>query len=405
MMKGVLTMKNTKLVAKDTVWIGGSDRRLALFENLFPLPNGVSYNSYVVLDEKITLFDTADVSVADQYLENLHAVLGKKKPDYLVVLHMEPDHCSLLQTVLNQYPETTVVSSMQTFKFISQFFPELTIENQQIVKEGDTLCTGAHTFHFVAAPMVHWPEVLLAYDDADKALFSADAFGTFGALEGGIFADQYDFEAHYLDDARRYYANIVGKYGAQVQAVLKKAAGLEIEEILPLHGPVWRENLGWFLEKYQTWSSYAPETEDILVVYGSLYGHTASAAESFASVLEEKSGRHVVVYDASKTDVSYLIAEVWRCSTVVLFCPTYNGGMYPSISRFIEDMKALAVQNRTFALAENGTWAPVTARLMRKELETLKNCSILDTTLTIRSALSAADEAALDDFAAAVANA
>lgn len=405
MMKGVLTMKNTKLVAKDTVWIGGSDRRLALFENLFPLPNGVSYNSYVVLDEKITLFDTADVSVADQYLENLHAVLGKKKPDYLVVLHMEPDHCSLLQTVLNQYPETTVVSSMQTFKFISQFFPELTIENQQIVKEGDTLCTGAHTFHFVAAPMVHWPEVLLAYDDADKALFSADAFGTFGALEGGIFADQYDFEAHYLDDARRYYANIVGKYGAQVQAVLKKAAGLEIEEILPLHGPVWRENLGWFLEKYQTWSSYAPETEDILVVYGSLYGHTASAAESFASVQEEKSGRHVVVYDASKTDVSYLIAEVWRCSTVVLFCPTYNGGMYPSISRFIEDMKALAVQNRTFALAENGTWAPVTARLMRKELETLKNCSILDTTLTIRSALSAADEAALDDFAAAVANA
>lgn len=405
MMKGVLTMKNIKLVAKDTVWIGGSDRRLALFENLFPLPNGVSYNSYVVLDEKITLFDTADLSVADQYLENLHAVLGEKKPDYLVVLHMEPDHCSLLQTVLNQYPETTVVSSMQTFKFISQFFPELKIENQQIVKEGDTLCTGAHTFHFVAAPMVHWPEVLLAYDDADKALFSADAFGTFGALEGGIFADQYDFEAHYLDDARRYYANIVGKYGAQVQAVLKKAAGLEIEKILPLHGPVWRENLGWFLEKYQTWSSYAPETDDILVVYGSLYGHTASAAESFASVLEEKSGRHVVVYDASKTDVSYLIAEVWRCSKVVLFCPTYNGGMYPSISRFIEDMKALAVQNRTFALAENGTWAPVTARLMRKELETLKNCSILDTTLTIRSALSAADEAALDDFAAAVANA
>lgn len=405
MMKGVLTMKNTKLVAKDTVWIGGSDRRLALFENLFPLPNGVSYNSYVVLDEKITLFDTADVSVADQYLENLHAVLGAKKPDYLVVLHMEPDHCSLLQTVLNQYPETTVVSSMQTFKFISQFFPELKIENQLVVKEGDTLCTGAHTFHFVAAPMVHWPEVLLAYDDADKALFSADAFGTFGALEGGIFADQYDFEAHYLDDARRYYANIVGKYGAQVQAVLKKAAGLEIEKILPLHGPVWRENLGWFLEKYQTWSSYAPETDDILVVYGSLYGHTASAAESFASVLEEKSGRHVVVYDASKTDVSYLIAEVWRCSKVVLFCPTYNGGMYPSISRFIEDMKALAVQNRTFALAENGTWAPVTAKLMRKELETLKNCSILDTTLTIRSALSAADEAALDDFAAAVANA
>ena len=398
-------MKNTKLVAKDTVWIGGSDRRLALFENLFPLPCGVSYNSYAVLDEKITLFDTADVSVADQYLENLRSVLGEKKPDYLVVLHMEPDHCALLQTVLNLYPETTVVSSMQTFKFISQFFPDLVIANQKVVKEGDTLCTGAHTFHFVAAPMVHWPEVLLAYDDATRALFSADAFGTFGALEGGIFADQYDFEAHYLNEARRYYANIVGKYGMQVQAVLKKAAGLDIAEILPLHGPVWRENLGWFLDKYQKWSSYTPESDDILVVYGSLYGHTASAAESFAASLEEKSGRHVVVYDASKTDVSYLISEVWRCSKVVLFCPTYNGGMYPSISRFIEDMKALSVQNRTFALAENGTWAPVTAKQMRAELETFKNCRVLDTVLTIRSALSAADEAAFDAFVDAVANA
>lgn len=398
-------MKNIKNVARDTVWIGGSDRRLALFENLFPLPNGVSYNSYVVLDDKITLFDTADVSVADQYRENLKAALNGKKPDYLVVLHMEPDHCALIQTVLTLYPDTTVVSSMQTFRFIAQFFPDLKIGNQLVVKEGDTLSTGAHTFHFVAAPMVHWPEVLLAYDDATKALFSADAFGTFGALEGGIFADQYDFEAHYLDEARRYYANIVGKYGMQVQAVLKKAAGLDIAEILPLHGPVWRENLGWFIDKYQKWSSYTPESDDTLVVYGSLYGHTASAAESFAASLEEKSGSHVVVYDASKTDVSYLISEVWRCKKVVIFCPTYNGGMYPAISRFIEDMKALAVQNRTFALAENGTWGPVTAKQMRAELETFKNCTILEPVLTIRSALSSADETAFQTFVDAVANA
>ncbi len=396
-------MKNIKKVADDTIWIGGSDRRLALFENLFPLTKGVSYNSYVVLDEKVVLFDTADSSVADQYLENLHAVLGERKPDYLVVLHMEPDHCALLQTVLQQYPETTVVSAAQTFKFISQFFPELTIAHSQIVKEGDVLAAGKHTFHFVAAPMVHWPEVLLAYDDATKALFSADAFGTFGALEGGIFADQYDFEHYYLDEARRYYANIVGKYGMQVQAVLKKAAGLDIAGILPLHGPIWRENLGWFIDKYQKWSSYEPETEETLVVYGSLYGHTASAAESFAASLQEKTGSRVVVYDVSKTDVSYLIGEVWRCRKVVLFCPTYNGGLYPPIGSFIEDMKALGVQKRIFALAENGTWAPVTAKAMRTQLETLKNCRILDTTLTIRSALSAADQEAFDAFADSVA--
>lgn len=398
-------MKNVKTVVQDTVWIGGSDRRLALFENLFPLPKGVSYNSYVILDEKTTIFDTADVSIADQYMENLQAVLTDRRPDYLVVLHMEPDHCALLKAVLMRYPQTTVVSSAQTFKFIGQFFPELAIENRQIVKEGDVLCTGAHTFRFVAAPMVHWPEVLFAYDETTRALFSADAFGTFGALEGSVFADECDFETHWLEEARRYYANIVGKYGPQVQAVLRKAAGLDIAALLPLHGPIWRANLDWLIGKYQTWSTYAPETDDILVVYGSLYGHTASAAESFAAAVREKSGRNVAVYDASKTDLSYLIAEVWRCRRIVLFCPTYNAGLYPPIARFIEDMEALAIQNRTFALAENGTWAPATVKPMRAKLETWKNCTVLDTTLTIRSALSAADEAALDAFAAAVAEA
>lgn len=398
-------MQNVKTVVQDTLWIGGSDRRLALFENLFPLPKGVSYNSYVVLDEKVTIFDTADVSIADQYLENLESALAGRRPDYLVVLHMEPDHCALLEAVLTRYPETIVVSGAQTFKFIGQFFPGLAVEHRQIVKEGDVLQTGTHAFHFTAAPMVHWPEVLFAYDEATKALFSADAFGTFGALEGSIFADECDFEARYLEEARRYYANIVGKYGPQVQAALRKAAGLDIAALLPLHGPIWRENLDWLIGKYQTWSTYAPETDDILVVYGSLYGHTASAAESFAAEVREKSGRSTAVYDASVTDVSYLIAEVWRCRRIVIFCPTYNAGLYPPIARFLDDMQALAVQNRTFALAENGTWAPTAVKLMRAKLETWKNCTVLDTSLTIRSALSAADRDALDAFAAAVAKA
>ncbi len=398
-------MINFQEVAKDTFWIGGSDRRLSRFENLFPIPNGVSYNSYVVTDEKTVLFDTADFSVADQYMENLTAVLADKTPDYIVVLHMEPDHCSLLQSILTAFPQITIVTSMQASKMIAQFFPSLEGANFQIVKEGDTLNTGSHTFHFVAAPMVHWPEVLLVYDDATKALFSADAFGTFGALDGSIFADDYNFEARFLDDARRYYANIVGKFGMQVQNVLKKAEGLDIQEILPLHGPVWRQNVSCFIEKYQTWSKYEPETDDTLVVYGSLYGHTAEAAQAFAARLQKKTGTGVVVYDASETDVSYLISEVWRCKKVVIFCPTYNGGLYPPVAHFIDDMAALAVQNRTFALAENGTWAPVTAKAMRTKLEALKNVTVLEDTLSFKSSLHAADEEQFDAFVEAVANA
>ena len=398
-------MINIQEAAKDTFWIGGSDRRLSRFENLFPLPQGVSYNSYVVKDEKAVVFDTADVSVAGQYLENLETALAGASPSYLVILHMEPDHCALLQAFVSRYPDVVLVGSAQTFRFIGQFFPELGGQKKQIVKDGDTLVTGAHTFRFMTAPMVHWPEVLFAYDEYTKALFSADAFGTFGALGGSIFADDYDFEAKFLDEARRYYANIVGKYGTNVQTALRKAGSLDIQEILPLHGPVWRKDLSYILDKYQKWSADEPETDDVLVVYGSLYGHTASAAQEFAAKLQAKTGRAVSLYDASETDVSYLISEVWRCSRVVLFCPTYNMGIYPPVNDFIEDMTALCVSNRTFALAENGTWAPAAAKLMRAKLESLKNCNILDDTLTIRSALHACDEAALDAFVDAVANA
>ena len=390
-------MRGIKKITEDIAWIGGSDRRLARFENIFPIPEGVSYNSYFVDDEKTVVFDTADISVSDQYIENLKEVLKGKKLDYLVVLHMEPDHCSLIDTVVSLFPDVTVVGNSKTFTFMEQFFESASGYNKLEVKEGDTLSTGKHTFHFVAAPMVHWPEVLLAYDDFSKALFSADAFGTFGALDGGIFADEYDYEKEFLDSSRRYYANIVGKYGVQVQAVLKKAAGLDIQMILSLHGPVWRKNIEWLLDKYQKWSTFTPETGDTLVVYGSLYGHTKSAAEAVAAGLREN-GENVKVYDVSGTDISYLIGDVWRCKKVVLICPTYNGGIYPPMEAFINDMIALGVQNRTFALGQNGTWAPMTVKLMTDKLSLLKNATILESTLTIKSALHSKDQMQVDAF-------
>lgn len=285
---------------------------------------------------------------------------------------------------------------------IGEFFPNLPVKTHVEIKEGDTLCTGKHTLHFVAAPLVHWPEVMVSYDDASKTLFSADAFGTFGAVEGSVFADQHDFEREFLDEARRYYANIVGKFGPQVQTLLKKASTLEISTICPLHGPIWRENIGWFIDKYQKWSSYEPETDDVAVIYSSLYGHTASAAQTAATQIAAKSGKRVAVYDASETDCSYLISEVWRCRKIVIFCPTYNMGIYPKMENFLNDCIALNVQNRTFAVAENGTWAPVAGKLVRAKLASLKNSRILEEGLTIHGALSARDADALNAFTDAI---
>ncbi len=396
-------MINIQEVTKDIYWIGGSDRRLALFENLFPLPKGVSYNSYIVLDEKTVVFDTADISISDQYLENLKTALNGRPLDYLVVLHMEPDHCSQIATVAAMYPELTLVGNVKTFQMMKNYFPETADMKKIVVKEGDTLSTGAHTFAFVMAPMVHWPEAMFAYDTLTGTLFSADAFGTFGALESSIFADDYDFEKDYLDDARRYYANIVGKYGAQVQAVLKKAAKIDIKFICPLHGPVWRgEHIAWFIDKYQKWSKYEPEDDGIVVIYGSLYGHTASAAEAFAAKLRAKSGKDVKVYDISKTHSSNIIGEIWRVGKIVIFSPTYNNGIYLPVANLLHDMECLTVQNKVIALAQNGTWAPVSAKLMNEKLSTLKNVKIVDNVLTIKSALHASDEEALDVFVEAV---
>ena len=395
-------MQNITTGAEDSLAIGASDHRLSRFENIFPLPNGVSYNNYVILDDKTVLMDTSDVSVADQFLENLSAALGGRTLDILVVQHVEPDHASMIGEIVREYPDVTIYSSKQAFMMICQFFPTLPVKSHVEIREGDTLNTGRHTLHFVAAPMVHWPEVMVTYDDFTKTLFSADAFGTFGAVEGSLFADEHDFEREYLDDARRYYANIVGKYGCQAQALLKKTATLDIATICPLHGPVWRKDLGWFIDKYQKWSGYIPESDDILVVYCSLYGHTASAAQAAAAQLAAKSGRHVAVYDASETDCSFLISEVWRCAKIVLFCPTYNMGIYPKMEAFLNDMLALNVQNRTFAVAENGTWCPAAGKLIRAKLAGLKNCTVLEDGLTIRSALSAKDADALNAFTDAI---
>lgn len=395
-------MYNVRKVTEDIVWVGASDRRLALFENIFPIPRGVSYNSYVLLDEKTVLLDTVDASVAGQFFENLEHVLDGRKLDYLIVNHMEPDHCAMIGDLVRRYPEVQVVGNTKTFGMIKQFFGTDFAERAVTVKEGDTLSTGAHTLHFVMAPMVHWPEVMVTYDEKDKVLFAADGFGTFGALNGNIFADEVDFDRDWLDDARRYYTNIVGKYGASVQALLKKASGLEIAVICPLHGPIWRENLGYILEKYQKWSTYEAEDQAVVILYATMYGNTASAVDALAGRLAAKGVKKIAVYDVSNTHVSELISEIFRASHVVFAAPTYNGGIYPVMENLLADMKALAVQNKTVALMENGTWAPTTAKQMREKLAELKNVTILDTQITIKSAMAPEQEGQLEALADAI---
>ena len=392
-------MQNTRKVTDDIIWVGCNDRRLAMFENIFPLQNGVSYNSYLVMDEKITLFDTMDSNATEQFIENIDYVLNGKAVDYLVIQHMEPDHCANIGRLLRKFPEMKLVVNVKTVKMIEQFFHAVDADKLMVVKEGDTLNTGKHTFTFVMAPMVHWPEVMVTYDSYEKVLFSADAFGTFGALNGNIFNDEVDFEKDWLHEARRYYSNIVGKYGVPVQTLLKKAAGLDIQVICPLHGPVWRSELGYFIDKYDKWSKYEPEDKEVVIIYGSIYGHTEAAANALATKLAIKGLKKIKVYDVSKTHVSDLIAEIFRASHIVLACSTYNGGIYPPMHNLLADMKALAVQNRTVAIMENGTWAPAAGRLMLKELEEMKNINVLDMKLAIKSALQNDREAELDAFA------
>lgn len=376
---------SVRSITDDVIYVGVSERRTELFENVYPIPRGVSYNSYVLMDEKTVLFDTVDRSVTGQFFENLTYVLGGKELDYLVVNHMEPDHSSAISEVLVRYPNAQVVTTQKAGVILNQFF-DCDISDRVIyVEEFDTLNVGKHTLTFVMAPMVHWPEVMMTYDDVDGILFSADAFGTFGALNGNLFADEVNFETEWLPDARRYLCNIVGKYGPQVQDVLKKAGTVDIKMLCPTHGPVWRDNLGWFIGKYDTWSSYTPEDEAVMIVYGSVYGGTESAANALASILSQKGVENVSVYDVSKTHVSELIAEAFRCSHIVLASITYNMGIFTPMKNFLLDLEAHNLQKRTYGLIENGSWSPASGSLMKEIIERMPESRVVSDPVTILS--------------------
>lgn len=385
-----------KNVTEDLYWIGASDRRLALFENIYPIPNGVSYNSYVLLDEKTVLLDTVDKTVSGQFFENLEHVLNGRTLDYMIVNHMEPDHCATVEEVVRRYPEVKVVGNAKTFTMMKQFFSFDVDACAVTVKEGDTLSTGKHTLAFAMIPMVHWPEAMVTYDAYSKVLFSADAFGTFGALNGNIFADEVDFETEWLDDARRYLTNIVGKYGVQVQAALKKALTLDIEMICPLHGPIWRENLAWFIDKYQKWSTYTPEEHRMLILYASIYGNTENAVNVLAGKLAEAGEKKIAMYDVSVTDPSYLLSEAFRCDRIVFACPTYNAGIFPKMETLLCELKAHNFQKRKVAVIDNGTWAATAGKQIKVILGEMKNMEIYEDTLTVKSALKETQLSQLD---------
>lgn len=394
----------TRKVTDSIHWVGGNDRRLALFENLFPIPNGVSYNSYVILDEKTALMDTADPSIRSQFLENVQHVLNGRSLDYLIVNHMEPDHCSAIADIVNLYPEVKLVGNAKTFQIMGQFYSISDLSDRSVVvKDGDTLELGSHTLAFYMTPMVHWPEVMVTYETSEKVLFSADAFGTFGALNGNIFNDEINFDRDWLNDARRYYTNIVGKFGAQVQSAIKKLSTLDIQIICPLHGPVWRSDIPYLLDKYQHWSTYTPEEQAVVILYGSMYGNTENAANVLASILAEKGIKNIAVYDVSSTHVSQCISESFRASHIVLAAPTYNGGLYPAMEHVLLDMKALNLQNRTIALLDNGSWASTASKQMKTILETMKNMTVLETGVSLKSSLNDAQMEVLETLASEIA--
>ena len=395
-------MHNTRKIQEDLIYVGANDRRLALFENHYPIPRGVSYNAYVVLDEKTVLLDTADAAVSDQFFENVEYALGGRPLDYIIVNHMEPDHCASLGRLLEVYPEATIICNSKTLTMIHQFFRNNVEDRVMIIKEGDTFSSGRHVFTFVMAPMVHWPEAMVTYDVTDKILFSADAFGTWGALNGNLFNDDVNFERDWLDDARRYYTNIVGKYGPQVQALLGKAAGLEINMICPLHGPVIRSDFGFFLDKYQKWSTYEPEEKAVMIAYGSIYGGTAAAADILANKLAERGVKNITVYDTSATHSSYILADAFRCSHLVFASATYNNNVFSTMEHLLHELKAHNLSNRTVALIQNGTWGPNAGKQMRELLEGMKNMNILDGMVTIKSRLAEGQMSELDALADAI---
>lgn len=373
-------------VTDDIYWVGGNDRRLMCFEGVYDVPRGVSYNSYLLLDEKTVLFDTVDKAVAEVFFENVEHVLAGRTLDYVVVHHMEPDHSATLCELVRRYPDVKIVCNSKMVTMIKQYFTFDIDSHAVVVEEGGTFSSGKHSFTFINAPMVHWPEVMFTYDAAAKILFSADAFGMFGALDGALFADEVDFERDHLDEARRYYTNIVGKYGLQVTNALKKAAAFDIQMVCPLHGYVWRKNIGWFIDKYMKWASYEPEEKGVVIAYSSVYGHTANAADTLACLLGEQ-GVKTVVYDVSVTAESYIISDIFKYSHVVFAATTYNMGVFIKMENLLHDLVEHGIQNRSTALIENGTWAPQSGRLMKELLSSCKGFRFLNEKFTLKSSM------------------
>ncbi|MCL2634121.1 MAG: flavin reductase [Oscillospiraceae bacterium] len=392
-----------KKITDDLTWVGANDRRLAMFEGVYSVPNGVSYNSYLLKDTQTVLFDTVDKAVQQRFFENLTYALDGRNLDYIIVQHMEPDHSAALGELLTKYSNVKLVCNAKTLAFIKQFHEfSFDLDSRvQIVGEGDTLCTGRHTLHFVNAPMVHWPEVMVTYDSADKILFSADAFGCFGALNGAIFADEVDFARDYMDEARRYYTNIVGKYGGQVSALLNKASALEINMICPLHGFVWRKNLPQIISKYSQWSSYEPEEYGVMIAYASVYGNTENVAEILSGKLREN-GIKTVMFDVSVTPASEIVSAAFKFSHFVLASTTYNAGIFVSMEAFLHDLISHNIQNRTVAIIENGSWAATSGGLIREKLEKCKNINILNGTISIKSSLKSSQLSEMQSMAEAI---
>ena len=386
-------MENIQLTDK-IFYVGVDDKEIDLFEGQYVVPDGISYNSYVIKDEKIAVMDTVDLSKCDEWHTNLETVLSGRTPDYLVVLHMEPDHAGSIESFLNKYPSAKVVSNAKTFAMMPQFFEKLDLTDRQVVvAEGDTLSLGEHSLTFVMAPMVHWPEVMVAYENKEKILFSADGFGKFGALD---VEDEWDCEA------RRYYINIVGKYGNQVQALLKKASTLDIQKIFPLHGPMLTENLSYYINKYDIWSSYRPEDEGVFIAYTSIYGNTKKAAIMLKDMLEKKGVKKVAIADLARDDMHECVEDAFRYDRLVLACPTYDGGLFPYMEKFINHLKSKNYQNRTVAFIENGSWAPIAAKKMQDELSSLKNIKFIEKKITIKSAVKESDLTQFEELANAL---
>lgn len=384
-------------------WVGANDRRLERFENLFPIPQGVSYNSYLFKDTKTALLDTVDSAVTAQFLENVSHALGGRELDYLVVNHMEPDHCANIEELVRRYPNVKVVGNKKTFQLFSQFYHLDIAKNHYLVKEGDILDLGEHKLEFFFAPMVHWPEVMLTYEQTRNILFSADAFGTFGALSGNLFVDQMDYERHFLSETRRYYANIIGKFGSQVQAAFAKLPISSVSMICPLHGPIWRENTGYIFDKYQLWSTYTPEREGVVIAYASMYGNTEAAVNKLALMLAERGIRDIRMFDVSRTHLSDIVGEVWENSHLVIASPTYNMHLYAGAANLLEDLLALGLKNRKVAIIGNHSWASAAKKSMEELVSSLKDSEIL-ASMDIKSSLKDEQLVELEAMADAIAN-